>query len=400
MRKAIRDVLANPANVPSVAGRVFEPGQAKEDTPRPYLVVEEGAQDGGTSWGTHAEQVTIFIEGPQTGSNGKTALRLVDQIEREIKAALDNRVITDEDTGERIQLVYSGNAGPDVVPPPLPGEFPPAVRSMLFTAFTLKWRSQLTLLPDPITGLVGIAQGGYSEVQTVSLGAPNPSAGTFTLTHGANTTPPLAYNASAGTVQAVLEALPPIGAGNVLVEGNAGGPWTLRFRSGRANQNLPQTTVNGASLTTLGTPSATTSRDGTGLQTDGLVWNPADASPGLYWRVSQFTELERTNWGIWSTCMFRGHVITNSDEARQLWVRRIAEYLTSVGRVRISDGSPMLLLQVGADFEADAFREGQLAVVGRYGVKREQMPGLLPVVERLNNSTLETRGISMTISYP
>ena len=398
MRKAIRDVLV--ANVPSVQGRVYEPGQAKEDTPRPYLVIEEGAQDGGTTWGTHAEIVTIFIEGPQTGSGGKTALRIVDGIEREVKTALDNRVITDEDTGERIQIVYSGNAGPDTVPPPQPGEFPPAVRSMLFTAFTLAWRSQLTLSPDPLTGLSGIAQGGYSEVQTVSLGAPNPTAGTFTLTHGANTTGPLAYNASASVLEAALEGLASIGAGNVDVEGNAGGPWTLRFKGARANQDLPQTTINASSLTTLGVPSVSTARTGAGLQTDASVWNPADASPGLYWRVSQFTELERTNWGVWSTCMFRGHVIANSDESRHLWVRKIAEYLTSIGRVRISDGSPMLLLQVGADFEADAFREGQLAVVGRYGVKRDQMPGLLPVVERLNNGTLGMRGVSMTISFP
>lgn len=398
MRKAIRDVLV--ANVPSVAGRVYEPGQAKEDTPRPYLVIEEGAQDGGTTWGTSAEIVTVFIEGPQTGGNGKTALRIVDGIEREIKTALDNRVITDEDTGERIQVVYSGNAGPDTVPPPQPGEFPGPVRSMLFTAFTLAWRSQLTLAPDPITGLVGIAQGGYSEIQTVLLGAPNPTAGTFTLTHGPNTTPPLAYNATAAAVQTALEGLAPIGAGNVLVEGNAGGPWVLRFRAARANQDLPQTTLDASSLTTTGTPTVSTSQNGAGLQTDAQAWNPADASPGLYWRVSQFTELERTNWGIWSTAMFRGHVIANSDEARQLWVRKIAEYLTSVGRVQISDGSPMLLLQVGADFEADAFREGQLAVVGRYGVRREQMPGLLPVVERLNQGTLGMRGVSMTISFP
>jgi hypothetical protein len=300
MRKAIRDALVAPGAVPSVGGRVFEPGQAREDTPRPYLVIEEGAQDGGTTWGTHAETVTVFIEGPQSGSGGKTALRIVDQIEREVKAALDNRVLTDEDTSEKIQIVYGGNAGPDTVPPPLPGEFPPAIRTMVFTAFTLKWRAQTTLTPDPIPGLLSVAD------------------------------------------------------------------------------DFPPAT----------------------LQTDPNAWNPADASPGLYWRTAQFTELQRMNWGVWATVMFRGHVVANTDEARQVWTRKIAEHLANQGRVRISDNSPMLLLQVGADFDADPFREGQLAVVGRYGILRSQLP-LPPIAPPpINEGTLETHGTTMTVSFP
>lgn len=403
MRKAIRDALVAPGAVPSVAGRVYEPGQAREDTPRPYLVVEEGAQDAGNAWGTHAEQVTVIVEGPQTGSGGKTALRIVDQVEREVKATLDNRVIVDEDTAERLYLSYSGNAGPDTVPPGNAGEFPAAIRGLVFTAYTLGWQSELTFTPDPIPGLNSIAEGGYSEVQTVRFSGA--VSGTFTLTNG-TATDPLAWNSTALQVQVALEALPAIGVGNVLVEGNASGPYTLRFRGQRANQDVAQTTIDTTSLNpsvdpvTVVTSEVATTRDGTGVQTDPTTWTPANTSPALYWRASQYSELQRTNWGVWATVLFRGHVIMPDDVQRRAWVRRISEYLTAIGRVRISDGSPLNILQVGADFEADPFREGQLAVTGRYGVLREQLPGLLPLLDKLNNGHARLFGATMKIAFP
>ena len=55
-----------------------------------------------------------------------------------------------------------------------------------------------------------------SEVQRITIKAVD---GTFSLTFGANTTPPLAYNATAGTVETALNALPSIntGGGSVTV---------------------------------------------------------------------------------------------------------------------------------------------------------------------------------------
>jgi hypothetical protein len=44
------------------------------------------------------------------------------------------------------------------------------------------------------------------------------------------TTSPILYNASAAEVQAKVEALAAVGAGNVAVEGPAGGPWTIEFK--------------------------------------------------------------------------------------------------------------------------------------------------------------------------
>jgi hypothetical protein len=65
-----------------------------------------------------------------------------------------------------------------------------------------------------------------------------PSDGYFTLRFGYETTSAISYNADASTVQAVLEGLSAIGAGNVLVAGPAGGPWEITF-AGSCNGPQP-----------------------------------------------------------------------------------------------------------------------------------------------------------------
>jgi hypothetical protein len=69
--------------------------------------------------------------------------------------------------------------------------------------------------------------------QTVTVTA---TGGHFTLSVGAETTVNIAYNAAAADVQAALEALVAVGAGNAAVTGNAGGPWTVEFKGSLAGQ--------------------------------------------------------------------------------------------------------------------------------------------------------------------
>lgn len=92
------------------------------------------------------------------------------------------------------------------------------------------------------------ANVGAREKQTVTISG-SPTGGTFTLTFNGQTTSAIAYNASAATVEAALEALSTIGQGNVQVTGNAGGPWTVEFVGQLANQNVAAMTADGASLT-------------------------------------------------------------------------------------------------------------------------------------------------------
>lgn len=65
----------------------------------------------------------------------------------------------------------------------------------------------------------GSGNASHSIKVGVGIEGAGPSAGTYTLTFGANTTSALAYNANAATVQAALEGLASIGSNNVQVSG-------------------------------------------------------------------------------------------------------------------------------------------------------------------------------------
>ncbi|WP_417396895.1 hypothetical protein [Gimesia chilikensis] len=84
-----------------------------------------------------------------------------------------------------------------------------------------------------------------NEQQTISLASC--TGGTFALGFGGDTTDPIAYNASAATIQTELEALPSIGAGNVSVSG--AGPWVVEFIGDLRGTNVDSITVDGSNLT-------------------------------------------------------------------------------------------------------------------------------------------------------
>ncbi|HPU86648.1 MAG TPA: hypothetical protein PLE60_15070, partial [Candidatus Latescibacteria bacterium] len=65
-----------------------------------------------------------------------------------------------------------------------------------------------------------------SEVQNLAIGT---ASGTFTLTVGTATTSALAHTASAAQIQAALEGLSTVGAGNVTVQGTTEGNFRIRF---------------------------------------------------------------------------------------------------------------------------------------------------------------------------
>ncbi|MGH2984752.1 MAG: calcium-binding protein [Solirubrobacterales bacterium] len=96
-----------------------------------------------------------------------------------------------------------------------------------------------------------------NELQTITVRA---TAGEYTLTFGADTTANIPFNATAAAVDAALEGLPSIGAGNVTVSGgpgNAGGtsPYSVTFGGALGNTDVAQLIGNNVSLTG-GTPSS------------------------------------------------------------------------------------------------------------------------------------------------
>ena len=69
-----------------------------------------------------------------------------------------------------------------------------------------------------------------------------PLSGTWTATFGANTTAPIAYNASAATVQAAFQALAYPGSGGITVTGNSSSGYVCTYAGANANlggQTLP-----------------------------------------------------------------------------------------------------------------------------------------------------------------
>lgn len=104
-----------------------------------------------------------------------------------------------------------------------------------------------------------------NEIQRVTLGGA-PTAGTFTLSFGGQTTAPIAYNDTASAVRSALEALQNIGVGQVLVAGGPGpnNPWLVTFRGSLAAKNVTQMTGNGSQLisTTAGTVTVATTQNG------------------------------------------------------------------------------------------------------------------------------------------
>jgi hypothetical protein len=98
------------------------------------------------------------------------------------------------------------------------------------------------------------------EIQTIDLsGGNDPTAGTWTITALGQTTGALAWDASAATVQAALQALSNIGFGGVTVT-KVGFVYTLTFAGNLGN--IAAVTVDSASLTGATLVSIATSTQG------------------------------------------------------------------------------------------------------------------------------------------
>lgn len=90
---------------------------------------------------------------------------------------------------------------------------------------------------------------GNNEKQVITLGGTAATGGTFTLTFNDETTTPIAYNASAATVESALEGLASYSSGDFTVTGSAGGPWTVEFIGTLAGTNVSIMTIDVSGLT-------------------------------------------------------------------------------------------------------------------------------------------------------
>lgn len=120
----------------------------------------------------------------------------------------------------------------------------------------------------------GGVSGGVDEIQTVTL---NATGGSFRGIFKGQTTGLVAWNATAATFKAALEALSTVGAGNVNVWGANGGPYSVQFTNALGRSDQPAMTTDATALTGgAGTAVVATAQAGAA----GATTVPVDALPG------------------------------------------------------------------------------------------------------------------------
>jgi hypothetical protein len=107
------------------------------------------------------------------------------------------------------------------------------------------------LVDAEVAGGLGISGLHVNEIERITV---NAGGGTFTISHGGETTGPIPFNATAAEVQSALEALKSIGPKNVVVNGGRGGegggtPYFVEFVGSLAKTAITPLTTSRSSLT-------------------------------------------------------------------------------------------------------------------------------------------------------
>ena len=100
------------------------------------------------------------------------------------------------------------------------------------------------------------------------------------------------------------------------------------------------------------------------------VWKPTDKDAAVYWRFIDYdTDDRRGGYAVdWFIGNFAAHVITDSVQERNRWLKSMAERLRIDGEIVLQDGSPMFIKKVDVKHNADSLRDGQMIISGQYGV--------------------------------
>lgn len=138
-----------------------------------------------------------------------------------------------------------------------------AIADGIIDGFDLSGASYGDLMyPSATAAKISDADVGEQETQTLTISG-TPTGGTFTLTYESAETTDIAYDASAATIQAALEALATIGVGNVDVSGS--GPFVITFIGDLTDMDVSLIVGDGASLTGGTSPDATVAETNAGV---------------------------------------------------------------------------------------------------------------------------------------
>ena len=105
------------------------------------------------------------------------------------------------------------------------------------------------------------------------------------------------------------------------------------------------------------------------MDTPPSVRKPTDKTPAVYWRFEGMGATDKQSYAVnWYTGQFAAHVIAKSITERNRWTKAIIEQIQLNGEVILIDGSPMFVKRIEIRHGADPLREGQIALIGQYGV--------------------------------
>lgn len=210
----------------------------------------------------------------------------------------------------------------------------------------------------------GQALGGLTaEVQTITkTGTVSGGDYTITIVQTGETTGDIAYDANAAAIQAAIDALPRVGAGNIVVTGGpiSTTPATLTYSGPEfVGENVAQATVDSSSLTGGGTYGVTTTTPGA----DEVY----DIPPVLAGAVDGNVYLDSTWAGLGSGQLLYCYEMGVSIGDRMNRVRPINKSKSSDTTIDVSDQEHMITLMLGRNAVADAqlakLRNGALSFV-------------------------------------
>ena len=137
-----------------------------------------------------------------------------------------------------------------------------------------------------------------------------PTASTATTLTATETTGSIPYEATPEELQAALEALPGIGAGNVTVTGSPGGPYTIEFKGELAGLEVPTLGADSSGLAPAGEATLTTS-------TEGGPWGKATVVPCSQQAISSKAEVSAEPEGLTYGSDYRMRVLVAAENGTE-----------------------------------------------------------------------------------
>ena len=234
------------------------------------------------------------------------------------------------------------------------------------------------------------------------------SGGTFTLTFEEKTTAPLAFNASAGTVQAALQGLSTIGAGNVVVAGGPGSPsgtspYNITFAGALAAKDVPEISADPSLLlpeeegvTKVETVTSGHAEGFDGAQGAGCSQNPITAGGttpvsakgvgGLKANTTYHLRLSVSNGGGTDTKVGANFKTTSVITAQTINADAKADSATLVGRINAANAPVTYFFEWGS--------------TASYGNVIPAVPASLPVVDEAPHAaTAALSGLQPSTEY-